>query len=175
MKVMVGIDESDESFYALQWAIDKLFRNEFAIAADVELEPASLTLLHVRQPSKHYGGAAAPTGTAFPAGPGVAANYPSIPVVESERNMHQQISARILSRALEMCGDKVNVETQILEGDPKDKICEASEKMGIDLLILGSRGLGMIQRAFLGSVSDYCAHYAKCPVLIVKPPKETTK
>ncbi|OMO68720.1 Universal stress protein A [Corchorus olitorius] len=164
---MVGIDESDESFYALQWAIDKLFRNEFVIAADVELEPSSLTLLHVRQPSKHYGGAA-PTGTAFPAGPGVA-------VVESERKMHQQISARILSRALEMCGDKVNVETEILEGDPKDKICEASEKMGIDLLILGSRGLGMIQRAFLGSVSDYCAHYAKCAVLIVKPPKESAK
>lgn len=29
-----------------------------------------------------------------------------------------------------------------------------------------------IYRAFLGSVSDYCAHHAKCPVLIVKPPKE---
>ena len=27
-------------------------------------------------------------------------------------------------------------------------------------------------RAFLGSVSDYCAHHANCPILIVKPPKE---
>ncbi|ESQ48848.1 hypothetical protein EUTSA_v100218381mg, partial [Eutrema salsugineum] len=28
--------------------------------------------------------------------------------------------------------------------------------------------------AFLGSVSDYCAHHANCPILIVKPPKEMT-
>lgn len=32
--------------------------------------------------------------------------------------------------------------------------------------------LAIIDRAFVGSVSDYCVHHAKCPVLIVKPPKE---
>jgi nucleotide-binding universal stress UspA family protein len=30
-------------------------------------------------------------------------------------------------------------------------------------------------RAFLGSVSDYCAHHAKAPILIVKPPDEHHK
>ncbi|KAF4369041.1 hypothetical protein F8388_013370 [Cannabis sativa] len=48
-----------------------------------------------------------------------------------------------------------------------------SQQMHMDLLVVGSRGLGTIKRAFLGSVSDYCAHHAKCPILIVRPPKET--
>lgn len=30
-------------------------------------------------------------------------------------------------------------------------------------------------RAFLGSVSDYCAHHAKAPTLIVRPPEENHK
>nr|GMD44331.1 Adenine nucleotide alpha hydrolases-like superfamily protein [Ipomoea batatas] len=42
--------------------------------------------------------------------------------------------------------------------------------MAVDLVVVGSRGLGQIKRAVLGSVSDYCAHHARCPVLIVKPP-----
>ncbi|KAF8722910.1 hypothetical protein HU200_022047 [Digitaria exilis] len=43
------------------------------------------------------------------------------------------------------------------------------------------RGLGAIKRyvtsavapgAFLGSVSDYCAHHASCPIMVVKPPRD---
>ncbi|WRX24723.1 UspA - like 10 [Theobroma cacao] len=70
---------------------------------------------------------------------------------------------------------QIKAETLILEGDPTDMICDISEQMNVDLLVVGSRGLGKIKRALLGSVSDYCAHYAKCPTLIVKPLKEASK
>lgn len=40
----------------------------------------------------------------------------------------------------------------------------------VDLLIMGSRGLGAVKRAVLGSVSDYCVANAECPVLIVRKP-----
>ncbi|KAK3007964.1 hypothetical protein RJ639_014052, partial [Escallonia herrerae] len=69
----------------------------------------------------------------------------------------------------------VKAETLILEGDPKDMICDAANEMHVDVLVVGSRGHGMIKRALLGSVSDYCAHHVKCPTLIVKPPKESHK
>ncbi|KAK3026331.1 hypothetical protein RJ639_041380, partial [Escallonia herrerae] len=79
----------------------------------------------------------------------------------------------------------VKAETLIFEGDPKDMICDAANEMHVDVLVVGSRGHGMIKRvllkeiagcrALLGSVSDYCAHYVKCPILIVKPPKESHK
>jgi nucleotide-binding universal stress UspA family protein len=40
----------------------------------------------------------------------------------------------------------VNAFTAIVEGDPKDAICEASEELHADLLVVGSRGLGMVKR-----------------------------
>lgn len=63
-----------------------------------------------------------------------------------------------------------NFETQILEGDARLALCEVVEKHHADM---GSHGYGALKRAILGSVSDYCAHYAHCSVLIVKKPKAT--
>ncbi|CAH2066121.1 unnamed protein product [Thlaspi arvense] len=52
-------------------------------------------------------------------------------------------------------------------GNPKEAICDAVEKLGVDLLIVGSNGKGALERTFLGSVSNYCVNKAKCPVLVV--------
>lgn len=43
----------------------------------------------------------------------------------------------------------------------------------INLVVLGSRGMGSFKRSLmsfvgLGSVSDYCVHNLPCPVLVVK-------
>jgi nucleotide-binding universal stress UspA family protein len=39
-----------------------------------------------------------------------------------------------------------------------------------DLLVLGSHGNGRAQHAALGSVSEECVRYARCPVVIVPVP-----
>uniref|UniRef100_A0A1J3ECH6 Universal stress protein A-like protein n=1 Tax=Noccaea caerulescens TaxID=107243 RepID=A0A1J3ECH6_NOCCA len=168
-KMIVAIDESDTSFYALQWVIDH-FSNLLTTtaAADAEVN-GMLTVVHVQSPFHHF--------AAYPAGPGGAtAVYASSTVIESVKKAQQETSAALLGRALQMCRAKqIRTETMVLEGDAKEMICQAVEQMNVDLLVVGSRGLGKIKRAFLGSVSDYCAHHAKCPTLIVKPPKEMTK
>lgn len=41
---------------------------------------------------------------------------------------------------------QAKAETLILDGDPKDMICQAAEQMHVDLLVVGSRGLGKIKR-----------------------------
>lgn len=41
---------------------------------------------------------------------------------------------------------QIKAETLILTGDPKDVICQATEQMHVDLLVVGSRGLGMVKR-----------------------------
>ncbi|XP_020540882.1 universal stress protein MSMEG_3950/MSMEI_3859 [Jatropha curcas] len=166
MKVMVALDESDGSFYALQWSLDNLIDGVSATNEPSLQESGLVTLVHVQQPFQP---------SFYPVGPGgAAAFYPPTTLMESVRKAQAENSAAILSRALKMCNEKmIKAETLILEGDAKDKISQATEQMDVDLLVVGSRGLGKIKRAFLGSVSDYCAHHAKCPILIVKPPKET--
>ncbi|ESQ48846.1 hypothetical protein EUTSA_v10021565mg [Eutrema salsugineum] len=161
-RIMVAIDESDSSFYVLQWVIDHFS----SLLATTLAEGGLLTVIHVQSPFQHF--------TAFPAGPGSATVYASSSMIEAVKKSQQKASAALLSRALQMCRAKqIRTETLVLEGDAKDMICQAVEQMHVDLLAVGSRGLGKIKRAFLGSVSDYCAHHAKCPILIVKPPKET--
>ncbi|KAG2686819.1 hypothetical protein I3843_09G025500 [Carya illinoinensis] len=166
--IMVGIDESDESFYALRWTLDHLFVS-IGEAPETRLDEVDkVVLVHVQQPFHQY---------VFPAGPGGgAALYTTSAVVESVRKAQEENTTALLSRALQMCKDKMaKAETLVLDGDSKDMICQAAEQMQVDLLVVGSRGLGKIKRAFLGSVSDYCAHHAKCPILIVKPLRESSK
>ena len=43
---------------------------------------------------------------------------------------------------------QIKAETLILQGDAKDKICEAAEELHVDLLVIGSRGLGTIKRSY---------------------------
>ncbi|MED6148506.1 hypothetical protein PIB30_053828 [Stylosanthes scabra] len=167
MKVMVAIDESEGSFYALEWALENLFESmaskcfastaEEARAALVEDEGGMVFLVHVQPRFVEYG-------------------YPIIGpsgnnVEDYVRKSQEEASAAILSRGLQMCKEKkVKAETIIQRGDPREMICQAAEQVHVDLLVLGSRGLGTISRLFIGSVSDYCAHNAKVPILIVKPP-----
>ncbi|CAA2934904.1 universal stress -like isoform X1 [Olea europaea subsp. europaea] len=158
MNIMVAIDDSHESFYALEWVLDKLLKYSGGAApqtAEEQEHSKVVTMVHVIEPMPRH---------AFPSG-----GY----VVESASKTQEQNGARILSRGFDMCRDKMVIaKTLILEGDPKDRICRAIDEMNIDLLVVGSRGLGQIKRAFLGSVSDYCAHHAKCAVLVVKPTKK---
>jgi hypothetical protein len=49
--------------------------------------------------------------------------------------------------------------------------------MQVDLVVLGSRGMGSFKRSLmnfvgLGSVSDYCVHNLPCPVLVIKAEAE---
>ncbi|XP_004504522.1 uncharacterized protein [Cicer arietinum] len=163
MKAMVAIDESDGSFYALKWALDNLFNVMTTTEATTSQNEGMLFLVHVEPIFHNY---------VHPIGPAGAAFYPASLVVDSVKKAQQEKSASILSRALQMCKDKlVKAESVILTGDPREMICQAAEQMQVDILIMGSRGLGTLKRAFLGSVSDYCAHHVKAPILIVKPPE----
>ena len=60
----------------------------------------------------------------------------------------------------------VEAETEILEGDPADQILELARLRDVDLIVVGSRGLGPIAGTLLGSVSREVLHRADRPVLV---------
>ncbi|KAE9619513.1 hypothetical protein Lal_00022775 [Lupinus albus] len=171
MKVMVAIDESEGSFYALQWALDQLFVHMTA-SQESSIESVGMVyLVHVQTTFNEFGYQAGPYGTDLE-----SVIYTNSTAMDSIRNAQKERSSAILSRAMQMCKDKqVKAETMILNGDPREMICKAAEQVHVNLLVVGSRGLGMLPRVLIGSVSDYCAHHAKTPVLIVKPPMDDNK
>ena len=64
--------------------------------------------------------------------------------------------------------DKVIVEI----GHPVDRIIRQAEKTNCDVVVMGSRGQGMIAGAMLGSTSRKVLRRCKKPVLVVRLPEE---
>ncbi|KAL5996407.1 hypothetical protein ACLOJK_026485 [Asimina triloba] len=63
---------------------------------------------------------------------------------------------------------EIVVVLKIFYGDPREKICEAIDKVPLTFLVIGSRGMSKIKRILLGSVSDYVMNNGTCPVMLVK-------
>jgi len=61
---------------------------------------------------------------------------------------------------------RVKVTLTVTEGHPAIVLSTASR--GAGLLVVGSRGHGAFAGMLLGSVSEYCAAHAACPVVVVR-------
>lgn len=62
----------------------------------------------------------------------------------------------------------LHVESHVLHGDPSGKILSYSNEIGADLIVLGSKAYGKVQRFLLGGVSEDVVRNAKCSVLIAR-------
>ena len=60
----------------------------------------------------------------------------------------------------------VVAQIEVTEGHPAFVLTEAAR--GAELLVVGSRGHGAFAGMLLGSVSEYCAAHAPCPVVVVR-------
>lgn len=62
----------------------------------------------------------------------------------------------------------ISVETLLEHGRPADVIVETARKEDVDLIIMGSRGMGGITGFILGSTSRSVVHSCTKPILIIK-------
>ena len=59
-------------------------------------------------------------------------------------------------------------QTHVRLGRPAQEIVNLADKIAAGLIVVGSRGLGGIRRALMGSVSDSVVRHAHCPVMVVR-------
>lgn len=75
--------------------------------------------------------------------------------------------ADVLARMVDkVVGDGDEVAQRVLRGHPAWALLATAAYA--DLLVVGNRGHGGFAGALLGSVSQYCVHYAPCPVVVVR-------
>ncbi|MCS6291489.1 MAG: universal stress protein [Nitrospira sp.] len=82
----------------------------------------------------------------------------------------KELAHQAIEGAMEaLKGIQAPLRTRVLSGHPAQTIVRAAQREGVDLLVVGSRGLTGVKAISLGSVSRAVAQLATCPVLIVKP------
>jgi nucleotide-binding universal stress UspA family protein len=87
---------------------------------------------------------------------------------DSSPKAAKDLGEKILSKALGVIEKtEMKVDKKLEFGNPSERIVDVAEKGDYDLIVLGSRGLGTVNRFLLGSVSDGVSNKAKCSVLIV--------
>lgn len=146
-KIVVGVDGSEGAIVALKWA-----------TAEARLRGASLAVVHawtvplvLSSPS-----AAEPFGVPEPAR--------SVDDVRARLRQEGEKVVEASLQAVDAAG--VAVDREVVEGKAASVLLEATEEA--ELLVVGSRGLGGFAGLLLGSVSQQCAHHARCPVVIVR-------
>jgi nucleotide-binding universal stress UspA family protein len=88
---------------------------------------------------------------------------------EVVRSVEKEAEAK-LEKLVEKVGEGGGEVTQAhaRAGSPAAEIVALAEGLGVGLIVIGSRGLGGIRRALMGSVSDATVRHAHCPVMVVR-------
>ena len=142
MRIVVGIDWSDESFATVQQVL-QLYR------------PAEIDLVHGND-----------LGIFKYPGLAQAANLPGY-----EQYLYAVTDAgqQVLDRTASIVSDHTGVIKTINEiGSPAEIILNTARKMNADLVAVGARGRNRVTEIVLGSVSHRVLTHASCPTLIVK-------
>ena len=86
---------------------------------------------------------------------------------EKLREQDEDVLTSTFSKAVK---EKPNIKISkcLAEGYASEEILKCAEKGHHDLIVMGSRGMGLVRGLVLGSVSSRVVNQAEIPVLIVK-------
>jgi len=141
---LVALDGKDPSVKAFDWYLDNFSRPDDQVV-----------IFHVSSFQLHIGL------------PGVAVNVDSVSQqVQDAKNKAENIT-QMATEKLKARGIKGYVVSRS-GSKPEDLLNQVVEEENVDHVFLGTRDLGSLQRAFLGSVSTAVARTCKVPVTIVK-------
>eukprot|EP00271_Cylindrocystis_brebissonii_P000386 TRINITY_DN1047_c0_g1_i1.p2 TRINITY_DN1047_c0_g1~~TRINITY_DN1047_c0_g1_i1.p2 ORF type:complete len:176 (+),score=26.63 TRINITY_DN1047_c0_g1_i1:529-1056(+) len=139
--LLLAIDGSEGSDLAVDWAI-----NNYCKPVD------KVQLIHVRPPADEL------------------VRYRLAEAAVAKLELEADVGSRELIGKYTRRFSKANLDCgwKLAVGDAREEICKEVLRVCADVLIVGSRGHSAIRRAFVGSISDHCAHQCACPVIIVR-------
>jgi nucleotide-binding universal stress UspA family protein len=137
-RIVVGVDGSEGSRAALEWAVE-----------EARLRGADVDAVHVwLYPPLTY-----MTGL--------------VPAPVFDRDDLVAGAREVLDAACDAVDrGSVRINRIVIEGGAPHRLVDAASDA--DLLVVGSRGHGGVAGLLLGSVSRYCVHHARCPVVVVR-------
>jgi nucleotide-binding universal stress UspA family protein len=145
-KILVPIDFSESSMHALSVALD--IAGHFG---------SVVVLLHVVAPTVY-------PDTPFSLSPALDETTQNL--VESGRERLEVICRRRV-------GGQITAETLVRIGHAHSEIADTANALGVDLIVLSTRGHTSLQHVSLGSTAEKVLRQASCAVLTVKPPGST--
>jgi len=89
-------------------------------------------------------------------------------IQDHEAECRRQLDQVLATAAQQLRSRFGEVSMTTLVGRPGPTIVAEAEKHGSDLIVVGARGLGVVKRVLLGSVSEHVLRHAACPVLVVR-------
>ena len=140
-KILIATDGSPAALQAVEFGLE--------LAEEQHAQP---TFVHV-----------APGADVLPVAGFAMAGPVSVPheLAEADRSS--------LDEAVRLAEERgIEAQTKLLAGDAGQEIVAYADEIDADLIVVGSRGLGKIGSALLGSVSHKLLHEAKRPVLVVR-------
>jgi nucleotide-binding universal stress UspA family protein len=96
------------------------------------------------------------------------------PIQEEQGQQFEQVARRTLDAEVQQVravGGTV-AQAHLRMGTPDAEVVDLAEELDVGLVVVGSRGLGGIRRALMGTVSDSVVRHAHCPVLVVRKEEE---
>jgi len=155
-KILYATDLSENSAYAFRYAVNSAQKHD-----------AKIHILHVLEEIK--------TNI-------LAAYYELEKLQEMREKGKQEVRDRIQKRLETFCQRELMKDpecrdmvasTEVVEGDPAAEILRKADELGVDLVVMGTHGKGLLEHTFLGSVAEKVLHRIKVPVLTIPIPKET--
>ncbi|KAJ0101631.1 hypothetical protein Patl1_04513 [Pistacia atlantica] len=171
-KIGVAVDLSDESAFAVRWAVDNYLRPGDGVVL-IHVSPTSVLFGADWGPLPHH-----------QENPGNSDENSNDSNNSNKEHKQRQIEddfdnftatkAADLARPLKEAGLPYKIHI-VKDHDMRERLCLEIERLGLSAVIMGSRGFGAEKRGNdgkLGSVSDYCVHHCVCPVVVVRYPED---
>ncbi len=153
-KILVAVDGSESSNKAAHVALGLADRLK-----------AELMVLHaISSPTSYY-------RSNFPVPVGMAPPPPSQKEIDVYYAYARRLTFGIVGETISEAKKLgINVKTELPEGASSvvETIINHATKEEVDLIIVGTRGLGGFKKMLIGSVSSGVISHANCPVLVVR-------